>query len=1136
MAELIRRADFSSSPLGPPDRWPQSLRTALSICLSSRFPMIIYWGPQLCVLYNDAYIPIFARKHPDMLGKPAHEAWSEIWDVLAPMYEAVMQGGEATWSEDQLLVLERNGFPEESYFTWSFSPIADESGSVGGVFTAVFETTARVLGERRLLTLRELGSQVATAESVDATCRAAVETLGKNRHDLPFALLYLLDGDGTLRLAAQSGLDGLDDAAPSVIAAGEPATWPVGPALRDQRPHIVHPLPASLPRLPGGPWPEAARRAVVVPLGGGEGEQPGGALVLGISPRLELDPAYEDFLQLVGNHVKSALNSAHSHEEERRRAEALAEIDRAKTAFFSNVSHELRTPLTLLLAPVEDALAGSAALAANDLEVVHRNALRLLKLVNALLDFSRIEAGRAHAVYRPVDLARATREVAAAFEPAMTRAGLSFTVECEPLPEPVHVDVELWERIVLNLLSNALKFTFDGGVRLTLRPTDGGIELAVADTGTGIAAAELPRLFERFHRIEGARSRTHEGTGIGLALVQELVRLHGGTIEAESEVGRGTTLRVRLPFGTAHLPADRIAQPANEEEATAGIEAIAFASEAEQWLRREPGPLPAGEEDGGVARSAAHVLVVDDNADMRDYIARTLRARWRVTTAADGEEALERIAGDRPDLVVSDVMMPLLDGTELLRRIRGSDDTAALPVILVSARAGEEARIEGIEAGADDYLVKPFGARELVARVHTHLELSRLRAAALELSRAHEQQVRELFGREQEARGLAESASRAKDEFLAMLGHELRNPLSPILTALQLMRLRGDDSVLRERAIIERQVAHLVRLVDDLLDVSRIARGKVNLNREPVELADAIAKGIELASPLIEERSHRLSVDVPRGLVVHGDVIRLAQVTANLLTNSARYTPPGGNIVVTARRGGGEVLLRVRDDGVGIAPEILERVFDLFVQERQAPHAGAGGLGLGLAIVRSLVQLHGGQVSAHSSGPGRGTEVLVRLPLLAEADASSQASSPHFRVSHPGAHRVLVVDDNRDAADLLVESLKAMGHLALAAYDGPTAIAVAATYQPEVALLDIGLPVMDGHELAARLRELPGLERLPLVAITGYGQEHDRRRSAAAGFDDHLVKPIALERVSAVIDTLVGHPARTAPAASELDA
>jgi signal transduction histidine kinase len=365
-----------------------------------------------------------------------------------------------------------------------------------------------------------------------------------------------------------------------------------------------------------------------------------------------------------------------------------------------------------------------------------------------------------------------------------------------------------------------------------------------------------------------------------------------------------------------------------------------------------------------------------------------------------------------------------------------------------------------------------------------------------------------------------EQSARAKDEFLAMLGHELRNPLAPILTALQLLRRKAGAAGGRELDVLQRQVGHLTRLVDDLLDVAKIARGKVELRREIVDACDAVAKAVEMVSDLLERRRHSLLVDCPRGryfcLV---DPVRLSQVLANLLSNAAKYTEPGGHIALTVARVADRLEVTVRDDGIGIAGDLLPRVFDLFEQGQRSADRAEGGLGIGLALVKNLVALHGGSVEAHSDGPGRGSRFVVRLPAL-EADAGPAAAAPPLAQALPGAarpRRVLVVDDNSDAAELLKETLEAMGHEVAMATEPVAALDLAARFIPEVAVLDIGLPVIDGYELAARLRAAPATRSCRLIALTGYGQEHDHLRSREAGFEQHLVKPVDVDRLLALV-------------------
>jgi signal transduction histidine kinase len=1098
MGALMRSVDWSSTAVGAVSTWPQSLRTALSILLETGFPMYIAWGPEFIQFYNDGYRPILgSTKHPAAMGLSTRVTFAEIWHIIGPMFEGVMRGA-ATTVVDFLLPLDRHGFVEECYFIFSYSPIREEGGDVGGVLVTVTETTERVLGARRLKTLQELSARTQKAATAEAACEAAARVMAENPADLPFGLLYLLDGDGNrAALAGAAGIEPGTGASPAQIELNsETPLWPLATVIETGATQILEEVPAAAASLP-------VRGVAVIPIAQpGEG-RPTGVLVAAISPRLILDNKYRSFLELVAGQIATAISNARALAEAQARAEALAEIDRVKTAFFSNVSHEFRTPLTLILGPAQDALGQMDTLPDPHVrrwELVHRNALRLLKLVNTLLDFSRIEAGRIQATYAPTDLAALTRDLASVFRSAIERAGLRLVLDVETLGEPVFVDHDMWEKIVLNLLSNALKFTFEGEIEVALHRHGEQAVLTVRDTGIGVPAEQIPMLFDRFHRVPDARSRTQEGTGIGLALVQELVKLHGGTVTVESAVGRGTTFTITIPFGSLHLPGDRIAAP--RSLSSTAVSAAPYVEEALRWSAPS-GPAP--QESG-----AARILLADDNADMRDYVTRLLSDRYAVEAVADGVTALERARAEPPDLILSDVMMPGLDGFQLLQALRAGERTRGIPVIFLSARAGEESRIDGLSAGADDYLVKPFSARELLARVGTHLKIS-----------AAQERNRQLLVREREARAEAEVANRSKDEFLAMLGHELRNPLAPIVTALQLMRLRGDETLSRERTIIERQVNHLIRLVDDLLDVSRITRGKIELHRERIEISEIVARAIEMASPLIEQRQHKLTVDVPRhGLAVEVDAMRMSQVVSNLLNNAAKYTEAHGTLTITAAAAGDQIVLRICDTGIGLSAEMLPRMFDLFVQERQALDRAQGGLGLGLAIVRVLVELHGGTVEAHSEGLGKGSELIVRLKAASAGDqpAGGDAPRPEGEAAvRPDALRVLIVDDNADAAELLAASVEMTGHVVAVAHDGPEALKAAADFRPDVALLDIGLPVMDGYELARHLRALPGLSSLRLIAVTGYSQEADRRQAEAAGFENYLVKPIQLAQLHGML-------------------
>jgi len=731
MESRIDSLDWSETAIGPRESWSQALKTTVRILLANRFPMLLWWGPDYVSIYNDAYIPILGQKHPWGLGKPVRECWSEIWDVLRPLIDTPFHGGPATWSEDIELHINRAGFTEETHFTVAYSPVPDETAAsgIGGVLATVHEITAEIVARRRGIVLRELAS-AGEARTAREACLNAAAKLAPQGKDIPFALIYLAGQAGVATLAAASGTEGADGVAPPTIRVDDPsAFWPIREAQASGQMQLVDLGAMSLP-IPAGPWTDPPNRAAVLPIRSHLAHEFSGFLIAGLSSRLKLDESYRDFLRLVTSQLATAISTAGAYEEERKRAEALAEIDRAKTAFFSNVSHEFRTPLTLMLGPLEEMLKENQISPAvrEKADIAHRNSLRLLKLVNSLLDFSRIEAGRSKASYAPVDLAAITRDLTSNFRSAAEAGGLALVVNCGPLREPVYVDVEMWEKIVLNLLSNAFKFTLDGSITVTLTEAGEHVILSVGDTGIGIPDAELPHIFERFHRVDRAKGRSYEGTGIGLALVHELVKMHGGKITVRSEEGIGTTFSVEIPRGRKHLPPDRVRSVEGETPKSARAEA--YVEEALRWLPGNHRPP-----DRAAAKDAPRVLLADDNTDMREYVSRLLGEHMQVTAVTNGKEALACALTEPPDLILSDIMMPVLDGFGLLRAVRENPDLCHIPVILLSARAGEESRVEGVSAGADDYLVKPFSAEELLARVSTHLKLAELRQQTVAMLR-----------------------------------------------------------------------------------------------------------------------------------------------------------------------------------------------------------------------------------------------------------------------------------------------------------------------------------------------------------------------------------------------------------------
>ena len=1613
MGRLIRSMDWSKTSLGPVSGWPQSLRTTINICLASDLPICVIWGPGLVQLYNDGYRVICGDKHPRSMGQNFPDCWKEAWPVIGEAHDAAL-AGDTAFLETQHIFLERHGYLEECFFTFSFSPIRDEAGQVGGLFHPVIEMTTKMIGERRTRALRDLAARTSKAKSVKEALTLSAEALAEYELDLPFVLLYALDPDGDqAQLIGETGLDADTVASLSTLHVGaqDQTFWPLEEVVRLGLVVQVDNVRQRLGAAAFGLYPESPDAALAMPIILPGADRPAAIFIAGVSPRLPMNEAYRSFCDLLASAVTTAVANARAFEDERQRAKALAELDRAKTAFFSNVSHEFRTPLTLMLGPVEDALVALdeplPPLQRERLEVVHRNGLRLQRLVNSLLDFSRIEAGRVRAAYEPTALAEFTAELASNFRSACEKGGLALRVDCPPLSEPVFVDHPMWEKIVLNLLSNAFKFTFEGEIAVSMRQTDFAAELRVRDTGTGVPAKEIPRLFERFHRVENARGRTHEGSGIGLALVQELLKLHGGSITATSEVGRGTTFTVSIPLGSQHLPDDQVGSSRADALTTT---ANPFVEEALRWLPESDQRPATGsalprppDEPTGAASSLTRVdderplvLVADDNADMRQYVVRLLSEHYRTEAVPDGEAALAAARARMPDLVLTDAMMPRLDGFGLLQALRADPRTRDVPVIMVSARAGEESRIEGLQEGADDYIVKPFSAKELLARVAAHLQMARMRREAGEALRAREEQFRalvsassdvvyrmnadwtelrhlqgrefiadthepnrswlekyihpddrrqvmetiqeavrtkgpfelehrilrldgtlgwtfsraiplldndgavvewfgmasdvtarkqaqealreserkyhtlfesmdegycviemifdaearpvdyrfleinpafekqtgiqnaqgkrmreiapdhdahwfETFGRvavtgeatrfvnhakaldgrwfdvyafrlggsgsfkvailftdisdrratedalkasESRSRTILESitdgffaldcdwrityinaagerflnrtpgdligkvmwdefpgiagsdferlyrrvvarrvgesitayypnfdrwyeltaypapeglsvyfrdvtdrkqteellrasedrrrlaldaaelgmwhvepATRAlktdaryraifgtteewtdylqavavmhpddqpavldavaaatrledpapyaieyriihpdgslhwvlakgrasyegtgptrrvtsfdgtvadvtdrkrgeqereqlvarlqeqdqrKDEFLATLAHELRNPLAPIRNGLQIMRLApGDaDATERIRAMMERQLGQMVHLIDDLLDLSRISRGKIDLRKERIELASAITQAIETSRLSIDQAGHELFIELPTGpIYVDADLTRLTQVFSNLLNNAAKFTPRGGRLRLAVQQMGTEAVASVTDNGIGIPTHMLPHVFEMFTQVEGNLGRSQGGLGIGLSIVQRLVQMHGGSVEACSDGPGRGSEFVVRLPV-ASSLVGNQPVDEANPVRPAACLRILVADDNLDAAESLAMLLTIEGNETRMAHDGLEALDVAATFRPDVMLLDIGMPKLNGYEVCRRIRQEAWGKSIVVIALTGWGQEDDKRRSLSAGVDSHLIKPV----------------------------
>ncbi|HEU0065196.1 MAG TPA: ATP-binding protein, partial [Flavisolibacter sp.] len=727
MGQRIREYDWTATSLDDPASWPQSLRTTLSICLNSNFPIAIYWGSDLTLLYNDAWSSIPGNKHPWALGKAAKLVWPEIWNAIGPQFQKAFNG-EPGGSTDALLHMNRHGYSEECYFNFTFTPIYGERGNVEGVFNAVIETTKRVLNERQLQTLRELGNLDRTSKSVDEVLAVAAKALANNHKDFPFGIIYkIIEDENNAVPISYIGSDKDQIYFPSIIDLNAPSD----DTSNFYKAYITNSIVVSenngrRKNLPKGGWEIEATHFIHVPIANQNRKTPVAILSAALNPHREFDEFYKQFVQLVADQISTEVNNALAYEEERKRAELLAEIDKAKTTFFTNISHEFRTPLTLMLGSLEELLnKNNTDLAKENIQLVqasHRNAVRLLRLVNNLLDFSRLESGKVKADFQLTDISSFTRELASTFHSVIEQGGVKLNVECEPGLQKVYIDREMWEKIVLNLLSNAFKYTLKGSITISLTQKKDYVILKVKDTGTGIPDDELPKMFQRFHRVQNAAGRTYEGTGIGLSLVKELVQLHGGQISVKSKLAVGTEFTVSIPMVGDHFALGNKIQKETEPDTALSH---AFIEEADSLIMKHE-PL-----NGLDKRNASTVLVVDDNSDMRSFIKNILQRNFNVITASNGNDALLKIKKNKVNAVITDVMMPVMDGIQLLKIIKEDPRTSTLPVILVSARAGDEAKIEGFDIGADDYLVKPFSSMELLARVRSQISIAKKRHKVL---------------------------------------------------------------------------------------------------------------------------------------------------------------------------------------------------------------------------------------------------------------------------------------------------------------------------------------------------------------------------------------------------------------------
>ncbi|MEI9949014.1 MAG: ATP-binding protein [Pseudomonadota bacterium] len=1104
MAELIRTMDWSKSTLGSIESWPQSLRTTVSLSQAASSPMSLSWGVGHVQIYNDRYRPLCGAKHPGSMGQDFRECWASAFSVIGEAYASAWSGKSA-YLENVRLFLDRHGFLEETWFSFGFSPITDEAGEIAGVFHPVTEMTSPMLSERRTKTTRDLSSRASKARTSEEALSLCTEVLAEADLDLPFSLIYLLDAEtGLATLASQTGFEPDSPQCPPEIdtTSGSDLAWGVANVAQSGSAQRLDNLRTRLADVTVGPYPEQPHSAMVLPVVLPGGDRPAAVIVAGVSARLQLLESYREFYELIAAGVATALAGARAYQEERVKAVAVAVtgLTRAKNAFFANVSHEFRTPLTLILGPVEDALA-HGTMAGEDLETVYRNAARLLRLVDSLLQFSRLEAGRLQSSFRPTDLSMLTTALAASFDSLLKSTGLRLVVDCAPLPELVYVDRSHWEKIVLNLISNAFKYTLKGTVAVQLRLVSEHVELSVNDTGTGIPAHELPKIFERFHRIEGSQGRGFEGTGIGLVLVNELSRAHGGTVRVESIVGRGSTFVVSLPLGAAHLPEEQVVH--EQDTVTAKPSVYLPMLEAGQWRRSTAPPARPHESDERKQR----ILVVDDNADMSEYLGCILRPYWEVELVDDGQAALRSALENPPDLILSDVMMPGMDGVALVRALRENTRTAGTPVLLLSARAGEEAVIEGLEALADDYLVKPFSSRELLTRVRTHLRMSNVR------QRLQAQLV------------IADRMS-AVGVLAAGVAHEINNPLSFVISNLDLI-LEGIHALAPSSSSNASELEVMANEArDGASRVAQIVSGMKTFARadeeRPISLdvRPLLELSINVASNELKQRA-RIVKDFEAVPLVEADEARLGQVFLNLLVNAAQSISKGdihhNQVKISTRTDPlGQCVVEMCDTGRGIAPETLDRIFDPFFTTK----AIGEGTGLGLSICHSIVRAIGGELTAHSE-LGVGSTFRIVLPAIEAlvSEPGPERATALTTTEHRG--RVLIIDDDAMVGAMLCRILD-KEHDVTVLSDGKQAIELLlAGDRFDVILCDLMMPKITGMDIYATLSSaLPELLQR-LVFVTGGAVTASGRKFLEDVPNLRVEKPFSANKIRTLVRDLL---------------
>lgn len=1126
MAESIEQLDWSATPLGPRTQWPVELTTALNLCLDSRFPILLWCGPECVMLYNDAYRPLLgASKHPRALGAPGAEVFPEVWDVIGPMLRSVLATGAATYARDLLLVLERNGFPEECYVTLSYSPIRASDGSVLGVFTAATETTEQVIRERHLRTLSSLATAALGATTVEETCQGLVSVLKRNPVDIPFALLYLpfdlpfdrvleeraaepLQGPQTLRLAGSAHVPDdhpLSQGHLEAARAEGPIAEAVFKAVRSGRLATAHGL-SHYGTLPSGPWAEQPRVALAVPLPTAGSDEPLGVVVLGLSAARPLDDAVMEFADLIGGQAAIGLGRARALEEERKRVEAVAEARVAATLEVARVRSEaseaLRQRQEELLAVFNRAPIG-VVLVDQSLRIRSVNPMGMLafrpgEIVNENLETlvqGTWPAPLAEAALEQVRHTLATgkshlqREFTGARRDRPERESYYWEIHAVTLPDGQRGAISYFRNITREV--RVREDLIESEMRFRTMADSAPVMVWIADEKGACDWVNRPWL-----EFRGRTQDEEHGTGWHEGLHPDDAQRWLTTYEEH--------FRRREPFELEYR--------------------MRRADGAWRWIVDRGVPLYEGSHD----RFAGYIGSCLDITDRKEVERALAQAYDRLELAVDAADLgtffcpmpLEKIYWNNkckehfflpPEAEIDfDLFYARLHPDDR-ERVRAAVGRAVFDGELYDIQyrtrgpAGQERWLRAKGRAYFDNAGKPVRFDGITIDVS-------------DLKRLEEERAR-LLDVERRARIEAEHVSHMKDQFLATLSHELRTPLNAILGWSHILRRRvGTDGGVATSLgpgleAIERNARAQTRLIEDLLDMSRIVSGKLRLERLPLSVSDVVDTALASLTPSIDAKYLQLLTWVEEpGLFVLGDANRLQQVLWNLLANAIKFTPPGGKIEVTVARAERDAVLRVADSGCGISPEFLPHVFERFRQEDASTTRAHAGLGLGLSIVKNLVELHGGTVTADSAGENRGSTFTVRLPLLSD----DERMLPAAKVARDLAElplrgsRMLVIDDDADARDVASGLLTQAGATVYAARSATEAFQALDTERFDLLISDLGMPGMDGYEFMRELRTRPQAigGALPAIALTAFARGEDRERVLTAGYQRHLSKPI----------------------------